>query len=82
MCWLFVNTLRNEKVYKFSMTTTWGETTIALIDAANNIAKMANGRIVINVDSGNKYKAPLGILDMVKGGEYDMWSYILILLER
>jgi TRAP-type mannitol/chloroaromatic compound transport system substrate-binding protein len=64
------------------MTTTWGETTIALIDAANNIAKMANGRIVINVDSGNKYKAPLGILDMVKGGEYDMWSYILILLER
>ncbi len=82
MCWLFVNTLRNENVYKFSMTTTWGETTIALIDAANNIAKMANGRIVINVDSGNKYKAPLGILDMVKGGEYDMWSYILILLER
>ena len=82
MCWLFVNTLRNEKVYKFSMTTTWGETTIALIDAANNMAKMANGRIVINVDSGNKYKAPLGILDMVKGGEYDMWSYILILLER
>ena len=82
MCWLFVNTLRNEKVYKFSMTTTWGETPIALIDAANNIAKMANGRIVINVDSGNKYKAPLGILDMVKGGEYDMWTYILILLER
>ena len=64
------------------MTTTWGETTIALIDAANNIAKMANGRIVINVDSGNKYKAPLGILDIVKGGEYDMWSYIIILLER
>ena len=64
------------------MTTTWGETTIALIDAANNIAKMANGRIVINVDSGNKYKAPLGILDMVKGGEYDMWSYSFILLER
>ena len=68
------------------MATTWGETATPLIDAANNMAKMANemsnGRILINVDSANKHKAPLGILDMVKGGEYDMWSYILILLER
>jgi TRAP-type mannitol/chloroaromatic compound transport system substrate-binding protein len=66
----------NEKVYKFSMATTWGETAIPLIDAANNMAKMANemsnGRILINVDSANKHKAPLGILDMVKGGQYDM----------
>lgn len=58
------------------MATTWGETATPLIDAANNMAKMANemsnGRIVIKVDSANKHKAPLGILDMVKGGQYDM----------
>ena len=73
----FLSTLyANEKVYKFSMATTWGETATPLIDAANNMAKMANemsnGRILINVDSANKHKAPLGILDMVKGGQYDM----------
>ena len=66
----------NEKVYKFSMATTWGETATPLIDAAKNMAdmanKMSNGRIEIRVDSANKHKAPLGILDMVKGGQYDM----------
>ena len=73
---LFTTLQANEKVYKFSMATTWGETATPLIDAANNMAKMAkemsNGRIEIKVDSANKHKAPLGILDMVKGGQYDM----------
>ncbi|MBU0923617.1 TRAP transporter substrate-binding protein DctP [bacterium] len=77
LCVGLLSTLHaNEKVYKFSMATTWGETATPLIDAANNMAKMANemsnGRIVIKVDSANKHKAPLGILDMVKGGQYDM----------
>jgi len=34
--------------------------------------EMSDGRLVIRVDSSNKHKAPLGILDMVKGGQYDM----------
>ena len=71
----------DEKVYKLSMAATWGETASPLIDAAKNMAnmaeKMSNGRLKIDVDSANKHKAPLGILDMVKGG-----SYCFILLER
>ncbi len=65
-----------EKVYKLKMATTWGKTATPLIDTANNISKMANemsnGRLLIKVDSANKHKAPLGVLDMVKGGQYDM----------
>lgn len=53
-----------------------GETASPLIVAAKNMAnmaeKMSNGRLKIDVDSANKHKAPLGILDMVKGGQYDM----------
>jgi TRAP-type mannitol/chloroaromatic compound transport system substrate-binding protein len=66
----------SEKVYKFTMATTWGDTATPLIDAAKNMAemanKMSNGRIDIRVDSANKHKAPLAVLDMVKGGQYDM----------
>ncbi len=66
----------DEKIYKLTMATTWGETASPLIDAAKNMAKianeMSNGRLEIKVDSANKHKAPLGILDMVKGGQYDI----------
>ncbi|WP_419770881.1 MAG: TRAP transporter substrate-binding protein [Candidatus Marinarcus sp.] len=65
-----------EKVYKLKMATTWGPTLSPLIDAANNMAAMAkalsNGRLDIRVDTANKHKSPLGVLDMVKGGQYDM----------
>jgi len=58
------------------MATTWGPTLSPLIDAAENMAKMAeelsNGRLQIKVDAANKHKSPLGILDMVKGGQYDL----------
>ena len=66
----------NEKVYKLKMATTWGPTLSPLIDAANNMATMAeklsNGQLQIRIDTANKHKAPLGILDMVKAGQYDM----------
>ncbi len=65
-----------QKVYKLKMATTWGPTAAPLIDSAKNMARiaetMSNGQIVIRVDASNKHKAPLGILDMVKGGQYDM----------
>ena len=65
-----------EKVYKLKMATTWGPTLTPLIDAAQNMAKyaneMSNGRLQIKVDAANKHKAAFGILDMVKGGQYDM----------
>lgn len=65
-----------EKVYKLKMATTWGPTATPLIDAAKNMAKyaneMSNGRLQIRVDASNKHKAPFGVLDMVKGGQYDL----------
>jgi TRAP-type mannitol/chloroaromatic compound transport system substrate-binding protein len=73
---MFLTLHANEKVYKLKMATTWGPTLSPLIDAANNMAKMAeelsNGQLQIRIDTANKHKAPLGILDMVKAGQYDM----------
>ncbi len=68
--------LKEDKVYNLKLAATWGPTASPLIDAAENMAKMAkdmsNGKLIIRVDTANKHKAPLGILDMVKGGQYDM----------
>ena len=65
-----------EKVYKWKLATTWGKTLSPLIDSpikmAELVEKMSNGRLLIRVDASNKHKAPLGILDMVKAGQYDM----------
>jgi len=71
-----VNAQAADKVYKWKLATTWGKTLSPLIDSpikmAKLVEKMSNGRFLIRVDSSNKHKAPLGILDMVKGGQYDM----------
>jgi len=69
-------TFAKDKVYKWKLATTWGSTLSPFIDAPTNMAKLAkemsNGRLDIRVDAANKHKAPLGILDMVKGGQYEM----------
>ncbi|RXJ82134.1 TRAP transporter substrate-binding protein DctP [Arcobacter sp. F2176] len=66
----------NEKVYKLKMATTWGPTLSPLIDTSKNMAKiaeeMSNGRLKIRVDAANKHKAPFGVFDMVKAGQYDI----------
>ncbi|MGB7402829.1 MAG: TRAP transporter substrate-binding protein [Arcobacter sp.] len=66
----------NEKVYKLKMATTWGPTLSPLIDTSKNMAKLAeemsNGRLKIRVDAANKHKAPFGVFDMVKAGQYDI----------
>ncbi|MCJ8327326.1 MAG: TRAP transporter substrate-binding protein DctP [Campylobacterales bacterium] len=68
--------LAKEKVYKWKLAATWGPTLSPHIDAPRNMAKMveemSNGRLIIRVDASNKHKAAFGILDMVKGGQYDM----------
>ena len=65
-----------EKVYKWKLATTWGPTLSPFIDAPKKLSamveKMSNGRLLIRVDASNKHKAAFGILDMVKGGQYDM----------
>lgn len=68
--------MAKDKVYKWKLAATWGPTLSPFIDAPKNMAKlvkeMSNGRLIIKVDASNKHKSPFGILDMVKGGQYDM----------
>ena len=68
--------MAKERVYKWKLATTWGPTLSPFIDAPKNMAKMveemSNGRLIIRVDASNKHKSAFGILDMVKGGQYDM----------
>ncbi|WP_428773199.1 TRAP transporter substrate-binding protein [Vibrio sp.] len=65
-----------EKVYRLKLAETWGPNTPILGDASKNMAKLAkemsNGRLDIRIDSANKHKAPLGVFDMVKSGQYDL----------
>lgn len=66
----------DDKVYRLKLAETWGPNTPILGDASKNMAKLAeemsNGRLQIRIDSANKHKAPLGIFDMVKSGQYDL----------
>lgn len=63
-------------VYRLKLAETWGPNTPILGDASKNMAKLAqemsNGRLQIRIDSANKHKAPLGVFDMVKSGQYDL----------
>jgi len=65
-----------EKVYTLKLAETWGpnfpifgETTQRL---AADVEAMSGGRLKITIDSANKHKAPFGVFDMVKSGQYDM----------
>ncbi|USD64927.1 TRAP transporter substrate-binding protein [Vibrio sp. SCSIO 43136] len=68
--------IADDKVYRLKLAETWGPNTPILGDATKNMAKLAeqmsNGRLKIRIDSANKHKAPLGIFDMVKSGQYDL----------
>ena len=65
-----------EKKVKWKMATTWGPTLVPFSSVAVNMAdmveKLSGGSFTIQVDAANKHKAPLGILDMVKLGQYEM----------
>jgi TRAP-type mannitol/chloroaromatic compound transport system substrate-binding protein len=65
-----------DKVYRLKLAETWGPNFPIFGDATKNMAemaeKMSNGRLQIRIDSSNKHKAPLGVFDMVKSGQYDM----------
>ena len=65
-----------DKVYRLKLAETWPPNFPILGDTTKNLStlveKMSNGRLKITVDSKNKHKAPLGIFDMVKAGQYDM----------
>jgi len=65
-----------EKVYRLKLAETWPTNFPVFGDAPRNMAamaeKMSKGRLKITIDSKNKHKAPLGIFDMVRAGQYDM----------
>ena len=65
-----------DKVYRLKLAETWPPNFPIFGDSTKNLAKtvktMSNGRLIITIDSKNKHKAPLGIFDMVRGGQYDM----------
>lgn len=71
-----LSTQAAEKVYRLKLAETWGANTPILGDASKNMAalakEMSNGRLDIRIDSANKHKAPLGVFDMVKSGQYDL----------
>lgn len=65
-----------DKTYTIRLAETWGPNSGLLGDTSRNMAamaeKMSNGRLKFRIDSSNKHKAPFGIFDMVRNGQYDM----------
>ncbi|MDO6806019.1 hypothetical protein Q4595_26415, partial [Wenyingzhuangia sp. 1_MG-2023] len=63
-----------DKVYRLKMAETWGANFPIFGDSPRNMAamaeKMSNGRLQITIDSANKHKAPFGVFDMVRAGQY------------
>ena len=58
------------------MAETWPSTLTPLASPPAKLAawmkEMSGGKFIIKVEGKEKHKAPLGILDMVKGGQYQM----------
>jgi TRAP-type mannitol/chloroaromatic compound transport system substrate-binding protein len=65
-----------EQSYRLRLAETWGPKYPILGDATRQLATMVDamsaGRLKITIDSANKHKAPFGVFDMVKAGQYDM----------
>ncbi|MCP3891754.1 MAG: ABC transporter substrate-binding protein [Desulfobulbaceae bacterium] len=64
------------KKIRWKLAMTWSSTLTPLASPAPKLAKMVSemtgGNFEIRVEGSEKHKAPLGILDMVKGGQYEM----------
>lgn len=65
-----------EKKVKWKLAMTWPSTLIPLaspgIQVAQLVSDMTDGNFTIRIEGKEKHKAPLGVLDMVKGGQYQM----------
>jgi TRAP-type mannitol/chloroaromatic compound transport system substrate-binding protein len=61
---------------RWKLAMTWSSTLTPLSSPAPRLAQlvseMTGGNFEIRVEGAEKHKAPLGILDMVKGGQFDM----------
>ncbi|SFR62158.1 TRAP-type mannitol/chloroaromatic compound transport system, substrate-binding protein [Marinobacter daqiaonensis] len=65
-----------QEKFTLRLAETWGPNFPIFGEATKSMAKMAeemsDGRLRIRIDSANKHKAPFGVFDMVKAGQYDM----------
>ena len=65
-----------QETFTLRLAETWGANFPIFGDATKDMARMAeemsNGRLKIRIDSSNKHKAPFGVFDMVKAGQYDL----------
>ncbi len=65
-----------EKTVKWKLAMTWPSTLTPFASSvakfAQNVSDMTGGKFVIKIEGKEKHKAALGILDMVKGGQYQM----------
>ncbi|KAA1174519.1 ABC transporter substrate-binding protein [Marinobacter salinexigens] len=65
-----------EENFTLRLAQTWGPNSPILGETVQHMADMAetmsNGRLKIRIDASNKHKAPFGIFDMVRNGQYDM----------
>lgn len=71
-----MSSMAAERVYKLKMAESWTTNFPIFGDAPRNMVRMAEemskGRLKITIDSANKHKAPLGVFDMVRAGQYDI----------
>lgn len=65
-----------QKKVRWKLAMTWSSTLTPFATAPINLAKIVNemsgGNFTIRVDGAEKHKAALGVLDMTKGGQYQM----------
>ncbi len=76
LVWVAPSVHADGKVYRWRLAETWAPNFPIFGDATKDFAKMvkvmSGGRLLIRVDSANKHKAPLGIFDFVRTGQYQM----------
>jgi len=64
------------KQVRWNLATTWNSTLTPLstppVKVAQMVGEMSGGAFQIKVEGAEKHKAPLEILDMVKGGQFEM----------
>ncbi|MDX1635818.1 MAG: TRAP transporter substrate-binding protein [Marinobacter sp.] len=69
-------TVSAQETHTLRLAETWGPNYPILGETTKRMAAMAEemsgGRLKIRIDSSNKHKAPFGIFDMVKAGQYDI----------
>ncbi len=65
-----------EDTFTLRLAQTWGPNSPILGETVEHMAEMAktmsDGRLDIRIDPSNKHKAPFGIFDLVRNGQYDM----------